>query len=230
MSKKSSVGLGCWDEFFASRLRSGGVAQFDRMITGRAPVFNAVLEHKIANSPYAKQAQSSGCALDEEWKSNFMYKLLADSPKTSDVLIKILEHNDVLKQFGLDCTVECNLNDSVTIDMLCLRLRFLYMYCRFDMAIVFRIFAAYLDMFSGALRVQFAQILWARLPDVVDWYRADFGRKQEYCSLIQGMYQALINDTRQMYAKSEQQVKEKYEKIDKYKQLLQTKQISKCRG
>ena len=172
---------------------------------------------------FLKLAENPGIDKNYEW---FVDGLIKNSPQTHGVILKLEERMDVLEKLGLSLYSDYEVNDSKKLDLLSAKIKILYVFFTCNVTLFYRWFQVYIKLQNDKARLGIARALWDDVnPDLVGVYKQNLQSQQKMYDEIQQAYAKNIKITRRSYNQIEQITDEKYKNIEKYKEMICTKQL-----
>ena len=172
---------------------------------------------------FLKLAENPGIDKNYEW---FVDKLIKNSPQTRGVILKLEERMDVLEKLGLSLYSDYEVNDSKKLDLLSAKIKILYLFFTCNATLFYRWFQVYIKLQNDKARLGVARALWDDVnPDLVGVYKQNLQSQQKMYDEVQQAYAKNIKITRRSYNQIEQITDEKYKNIEKYKEMIRTKQL-----
>lgn len=172
---------------------------------------------------FLKLAENPGIDKNYEW---FVDGLIKNSPQTRGVIIKLEERMDVLEKLGLSLYSDYEVNDSKKLDLLSAKIKILYLFFTCNATLFYRWFQVYIKLQNDKARLGVARALWNDVnPDLVGVYKQNLQSQQKMYDEVQQAYAKNIKITRRSYNQIEQITDEKYKNIEKYKEMIRTKQL-----
>ena len=172
---------------------------------------------------FIELAQNPG--IDKNYE-RFVDELIKNSPKTRDVILKLEKRMSVLEKLGLDLCSDYEAGDSKKWDLLSAKIKTLYAFFIGNAELFYRWFRVYVKLQNNKARLKVANVLWDDVnPGFVDVYRNNVRLCQNLYNAVQEAYNTNIELTRESYKEIKRIIDSKYKNIEKYKEMIRTKQL-----